>query len=156
MQKWITLKKDSLLPLDEILKSLKHEGFFLSDWIIDIFQGRESIIFPQDIDLYRVVLRDLGIDAPIELSSVYSLFRAEGFELVNPQLSLYIRRAYVDQPTGEWLRIAVPLDSMIDSDGVPHLPKLGAGLKRLYMETYWSWPNAIFHPHNEFVVSRVV
>ena len=155
MKKWITLKKGSLLPLHETLKLLKNEGFFLSDWIIDVFQRKESVIFSKDIDLYRVVLSDLGVDGPIELKNVYSLFCDKGFELVNPQLALYIRRVYVDQPTGEWLRIAVPLDSMIDSDGVPHLPKLGAGLKRFYMETYWSWPNAIFHPHNEFVVTRL-
>ena len=156
MKKWMTLKKEVLLPLAEILEALKSEGFFLSDWILDIFHRREGIIFSKDVDLYRVKLQDLEVDGPIELKNVYLLFEERGFKLLDPQLALYIRRAYVDQLTGEWLRIAVPLSSMIDSDGVPHLPKLGAGLNRFYMETYWSWPNAIFHPHNEFVVTRDV
>ena len=51
------------------------------------------------------------------------------------------------------LRFAVPFDSMIDSDGVPHLPKFGKALERYFLETYWSYPDAIFHPHNEFVVA---
>ena len=55
---------------------------------------------------------------------------------------------------GEWLRIAVPLDSMIDSDGIPHLPKLGQGLNLLFIETYWSYPGAVFHPHNDFLVQK--
>jgi len=150
----MTLTTGEMLPLGEIILLLSREGFFLSDWIIDIFQKRENIASTEDIDLYRVTLSELGVQSAIELKKVYELFAEKEFELLDPQLALYVRRAYVDQPTGEWLRIAVPLDSMIDSDGVPHLPKLGAGLKRFYIETYWSWPNAIFHPHNEFVVSR--
>ena len=43
---------------------------------------------------------------------------------------------------------------MIDDDGVPHLPKLGKALGKLFIGTYWSYPEAIFHPHNEFVVSK--
>ena len=57
----------------------------------------------------------------------------------------------IDQPKGEWLRIAVPFRSMIDSDNVPHLPKLGSALGKLFIETYWSYPKAIFHPKNEFI-----
>ena len=55
---------------------------------------------------------------------------------------------------GEWLRFAVPFDSMIDSDGVPHLPKLGRALGMYFLETYWSYPDAVFHTHNEFVVQK--
>ena len=65
--------------------------------------------------------------------------------MVNPELALYLRIIYKKQPTGEWLRIAVPFKSMIDSDGVPHLPKLGRALKKNFLETYWSYPKAVFH-----------
>jgi hypothetical protein len=61
------------------------------------------------------------------------------------------RLIYKEQPNGEWLRFATPLNSMIDSDKVPHLPKLGKSLGLFFIETYWSYPKAIFHPHNEFV-----
>ena len=45
---------------------------------------------------------------------------------------------------------------MIDTDNVPHLPKLGSALGKYFIETYWSYPKAIFHPHNEFVVYKKV
>ena len=61
---------------------------------------------------------------------------------------------YKIQPKGEWLRFATPLNSMIDEDGVPHLPKLGSALGFLFIETYWSYPDAIFHPHNDFIVLK--
>ena len=63
---------------------------------------------------------------------------------------------YKDQKKGEWLRFAVPMRSMIDSDNVPHLPKLGKALGQYFIETYWSYPKAVFHPHNEFVVMKNV
>jgi len=70
------------------------------------------------------------------------------------EYAIYTRLIYDEQPTGEWLRIAVPFASMIDSDGVPHLPKLGKGLGKFFIETYWSYPDAIFHPHNDFIVKK--
>jgi len=62
-----------------------------------------------------------------------------------------VRLVYMDRPTGKWFRIAANINSMINSDGIPHLPKLGRALSSLYVETYWACEDAIFHPHNEFV-----
>ena len=74
--------------------------------------------------------------------------------MIEPEIAIYLRCLYKKQPKGEWLRIAVPFNSMIDSDGVPHLPKLGSALGKLFIETYWSYPGAIFHPHNDFLVEK--
>ena len=71
-----------------------------------------------------------------------------------PEIALILRGDYTEQPKTEWLRVATPLNAMIDRDGVPHLPKLGSALGNLYVETYWAWPEAIFHPHNEFIVEK--
>ena len=57
------------------------------------------------------------------------------------------------QKKGEWIRFATPFYSMIDTDKVPHLPKFGSALGFYFLETYWSYPDAIFHPHNEFVIT---
>ena len=73
---------------------------------------------------------------------------------MHPLIAIGTRLFYDTQTKGEWLRMAVPFNSMIDSDGVPHLPKLGQGLNLLFIETYWSYPSAIFHPHNDFVVQK--
>ena len=73
---------------------------------------------------------------------------------MNPDVALRARLLYNKQKKGEWLRFATPFRSMIDTDGVPHLPKLGSALKKKFIETYWSYKGAIFHPHNEFVVTK--
>jgi hypothetical protein len=69
-------------------------------------------------------------------------------------VALRLRLFYKMQKKGEWLRVATNMKSMIDSDNVPHLPKLGAALNKIFIETYWAYSGAIFHPHNEFVVCR--
>ena len=76
--------------------------------------------------------------------------------MVSPDIALRARFLYKEQKKGEWLRFAVPMKSMIDSDNVPHLPKLGKALGQYFIETYWSYPQAVFHPHNEFVVMKNV
>ena len=63
-----------------------------------------------------------------------------------PDIAFRSRLQYHEQKTGEWLRFATPMNSLIDSDGVPHLPKLGKALNSFFIETYWSYSKAIFHP----------
>jgi len=65
-------------------------------------------------------------------------------------VAIYSRLIYKKQKVGEWIRFATPLNSMIDTDKVPHLPKLGRALGFFFLETYWSYPKAIFHPKNKF------
>ena len=74
--------------------------------------------------------------------------------MVPPDIAIRTRLIYLEQKKGEWLRFATPFNSMIDTDNVPHLPKLGSALGKYFIETYWSYPKAIFHPHNEFVVYK--
>ena len=61
---------------------------------------------------------------------------------VHPEIAIVPSLIYDEQPTKEWLRIATPMDGMIDSDNVPHLPKLGRALGLYFLETYWSYPDA--------------
>ena len=103
---------------------------------------------------HLMAVSDLGINSPITLREIYDLLEKKNLQPIDPLIAINARFHYDEQPKGEWLRMAVPLDSMIDSDGIPHLPKLGQGLNLLFLETYWSYPGAIFHPHNDFVVQK--
>ena len=156
MNLWLKIDKINYQTTDDILTELKKKNFFVSPWIEDIFSNKKKnfskIKLP--VSLFRVKLSDMGFEKPKKLQEFYKKSEEEGFNLVTPELALITRELYVDQPTGEWLRFATPLDSMIDSDGVPHLPKLGKALNKFFIETYWSYPKAIFHPHNEFILKK--
>ena len=137
-----------------LVLELLSKDYKLSDWIIDISTRLNSKL-NTEYDIWLVSLKDLGFSGPTKLQDVYEQLKINGFSPLPPEIGLMLRMSYDNQPAAEWVRIATPLNSMIDRDGIPHLPKLGSGLGNLYLETYWSWPEAIFHPHNEFLVQKV-
>lgn len=153
---WKMLEKPPYATGGEYLAALTERGYRVSDWIIDIVSRTNTVTqtgWP--LPLVRVSLASLGFTGPTHLSDFYDAAVGEhgaGFENPSPEVALAVRFLYDEQPTGEWLRIGTKLDAMIDSDGVPHLPKLGKALGRYYIESYWSYPKAVFHPHNEFVL----
>ena len=152
---WIIDKFDCK-DIQKYITELTSKNYILSEWILDVFKDYKSKIkvdeFP--IILHRVFVKDLGISEPTTLKEIYNRLEKKGFDLVPPELVLIARLNYDEQKTGEWLRFATPFNSLVDSDSVPHLPKLGKALNKFFIETYWSYPEAIFHPHNEFVVKK--
>jgi hypothetical protein len=153
MKKWCKLDLKGGETASKIVVELISEGFKISDWIIDISLSLDSNL-KKSYDLWLVSLADLGFDSPTKIKDFYLELERNGYRTVPPEVALILRKSYTNQPKTEWLRIATPLDAMIDRDGVPHLPKLGCALGNLYIETYWAWPEAIFHPHNEFIVEK--
>ena len=153
---WKIIKECKFSNMNECVESLLKKNYQVSHWIKDIAKRTktdlENIKFP--IILTRIRVSELGIKSATTLKTIYNLLEKENFKLINPLISINLRFYYDEQPKGEWLRIAVPFNSMIDSDGVPHLPKLGHGLGMYFLETYWSYPDSIFHPHNEFIVQK--
>jgi len=151
---WKMLKRPPYKSGSEYCEALVDRGYRMSDWIIDVVTKPDFPIGKVEwpVPLARVKLDSLGFKEPTTLENFYKKALETGFELCPPEIALLLRFNYDEQPTGEWLRVATPMDAMVDSDGVPHLPKLGAALKRFYLETYWAYPHAVFHPHNEFVM----
>ena len=152
---WKKISVTEVIEVRDTVDNLLTEGYRVSDWIIDIADNIKPSINEKVYDLWRISLSDMGFIGPTKIKDFYKKFQENGFSTIPPELALLTRREYKDQPISEWLRIATPLGSMIDSDGVPHLPKLGSALGNYYVETYWAWPDAIFHPHNEFVVEKL-
>ena len=151
---WKSINSINFKNCNELLHNFQKEGFKVSPWIENIVEkynySFENYLFP--IELVKLKLIDLGLNKPTHLKDVYKKIIEKNFSLVPPAIAIFSRKLYLEQPTGEWLRFATPLDSMVDTDGVPHLPKIGKALGSYFVETYWSYPKAIFHPHNEFIV----
>ena len=151
---WKEIKSINYSTCENCLEELQKKGFKVSPWIEDIVKTNKYKFnnhnFP--IRLIKKQVKDFGFSGPVELQNIYKEIEKQGYLLVPPEIAIYTRFIYDEQPAGEWLRFATPLNSMIDSDGVPHLPKLGKALELFFIETYWSYPKAIFHPHNDFIM----
>ena len=153
---WKKVKREKNLSIKKYMNLLKKKNVVLSPWIENIVNNKRNKIIISDNDyyLYRIYVRDLGFKKATTLKSIYKKIKEYNFELVPPDIAIRTRLIYLEQKKGEWLRFATPFKSMIDTDNVPHLPKLGSALGKYFIETYWSYPKAIFHPHNEFVVYK--
>jgi len=124
-------------------------------WIEDYLKKNNKKIrnnlFPCKLFILNLK-KDLGIKKPSYLVDIYKLIKNNGYKLVEPEVAILARLLYKKKTPGEWIRFATPLKAMIDVDGIPHLPKIGYGLNNYFIETYWAYPKAIFHPKNDFIV----
>ena len=153
---WKSLEPSSYRNINHCVKALGKKKIILSHWIFDIVRNKKNKIqiTKKKVYLFRIKVSDLGFKKPTTLKKIYNKFKLNKYLLVPPDIALRTRLIYKEQKKGEWLRFATPFKSMIDSDNVPHLPKLGRALGKYFIETYWSYPSAVFHPHNEFVVMK--
>jgi len=153
---WKIIKPSKRKTIKQELKYLKKNGVILSPWIENIYLNKTNKIklTKNTVKLYRIKVKNLGFKKPTTLEKIYKRIKQENFKLIQPDIALRTRLLYKGQKKGEWLRFATPFNSMIDADKVPHLPKLGKALNKLFIETYWSYKKAIFHPHNEFIVCK--
>jgi len=153
---WKILNKPKYKNIRECIVDLKKKNVVISHWILDIVKNKRNKIFitNKKVKLYRIKVKNLGFKKPTTLKKIYQKLDKLNYQLVPVDVALRTRLEYKIQKKGEWLRIATGMKSMIDSDNVPHLPKLGKALNKMFVETYWSYPGAIFHPHNEFVVCK--
>jgi hypothetical protein len=150
---WKLIYKIQFRDTHQCIKFLKKKNYQLSPWIINIFRNNKKYSkYKLPKIFYRIKVVELGFKKPVQLHKIYKKIKKKGYSLIDPSIALYIRTIYNEQKKGEWLRFATPMNGMIDGDGVPHLPKLGKALNLFFIETYWSYKNAIFHPHNEFIV----
>ena len=156
IKSWKVIKETKFDNMHETVELLIKKNYIVSHWIRDIAKRTKTdfknIKFP--IELIRIKVSDLGVTTPTTLKNIYEIIDQNNLMLIDPLIAINTRFHYNEQKKSEWLRMAVPFNSMIDSDGIPHLPKLGQGLNLLFIETYWSYPSAIFHPHNDFIVQK--
>ena len=149
----IVVKKFDFYDLSKKgLRLLNKDKFKTSPWIDNIVRKKKlnlkKIKLP--IKLVKISVKQLGFKKPTHLKKIYKKALKNNLELVPPEVAIYSRLIFKKQKVGEWIRFATPLNSMIDTDSVPHLPKFGRALGFYFLETYWSYPKAIFHPKNKF------
>ena len=150
---WKIIKPSNYKSIKECIKDIKKKKIILSPWIENVFYNKRNkiILTNRKISLVKIKVSSLGFKGPVKLKDIYKKIKKYNLKLVPPDVALRARLQFKSQKNGNWLRFATPMNSLIDSDKVPHLIKLGKALNNFFVETYWSYPAAIFHPHNEFV-----
>ena len=115
IKKWKYIDSNNFKTTKDLLDFLKNKDYKVSYWIEDIYTNIKNkiLILNKGFDLHRFKVSDLGFNQPTELIKIYEKFQKLNFKPVPPFIALLSRTIYDEQPVGEWLRIAVPFESIL-------------------------------------------
>jgi len=99
-------------------------------------------------DLVRLKVRDFNLPNPT-MENIYRKAEELGLELCPAEVGPQYRLQYTDQPSDEYLYIA--MKQIADSDGSPGVFGLGRVTDGLWLSRSWAWPADGWYPAYEFV-----
>jgi hypothetical protein len=91
----------------------------------------------------------LGFEEETRYDAICERAKERGFELCPPEVGPQLRLQYKDQPSGEWLAIAMEAISISDGDlNVFHVEHDGDGL---WLCSFYGGPGDLWYPDYRFV-----
>ena len=151
---WKTILLGVHKNADEYRKAIKAAGGRISDWANDIL-GKPAFTVadqPMDIDLVVVTVAELGFPKGATRADIYK--RAAEFELepCPAEVGPALREQYMDQPNGEWLRIA--MEPIVDSYAAPNIFNVEHDDDDLWLNYNYAFPGSVWDADFQWVFVR--
>lgn len=99
----------------EKLKEEIEKNMYLSSWASDIL-SKTKVGKKRKVDLVNMSVEELGFPRGAEFKDIYEAAKNQGLDLCPAEVGPQLRLQYTDQPSGEWLVIA--MEPIKDSGGV--------------------------------------
>ena len=138
---WRTVRIGVHKNLDTLTKALKK--FRISDWALDIL-GKPAFTLAQteeDISLCVATVKELTGKNQATTTEIFDAIKRIG-ELCPAEVGPALRESYLDQPKGEWLRVA--MEPIRDSDGYPYVFDVGHDDDVLWLNAYYAYPGLVW------------
>lgn len=110
-----TIKLGTHKSVDEIRRSLKDNGFHISEWGKDILGMVILAEVESEITLHTATVKELTGMNFATYREIKEAIHFKGYELCPAEVGPQLRLQYPDQPKGEYLRIA--MEPVTDSYG---------------------------------------
>ncbi len=152
-QVWKTIKLGTHKDAAALKQAIVENGLQMIDRASDII-GKPAFTLATEettLDLVNVSVADLGFTKVALLNDVDIYARAIelGLSLCPAEVGPQLRRQYLDQPKGEWLRIA--MKAIADSGGDINVFRVGHDEVGRRLGTYWVGPGSVQNPTYRFV-----
>jgi hypothetical protein len=136
---------------DKFIPALKVRGMNVSDWSADMMKQDAFTVAEQEqqIDLVNVSVAELGFDNATRYDAICARAKERGLELCPPEVGPQLRLQYLDQPLGEWLRVA--MEAIRDSDGDLCVFSVVHHDGGLWLYSYYGKPDSRWAPDDRFV-----
>ncbi len=149
---WKTIKLGTGLKIaDDFRKALKQSGCKIGDWGNDIL-GKPTFTASDtetEVDLAVVSVAELGFKDGATRKDIYNKAKELGLELCPNEVGPQLRLQYKNQPTGEWLRIA--MEPISDSCGDLSVFDVGHYVSDLWLSGYYGHPDYFWFDGSRWV-----
>lgn len=145
---WKTVRIGVHKNLDALTKALKK--FRVSDWAKDIMSKPVFTLAQaeEDITLCMATVKELTGKNQATTTEVLDAVKRVG-ELCPAEVGPALREAYLDQPNGEWLAIAMePIRGSLGSPRVFSVERIGG---ELWLDAYYAYPADVWDGASRFV-----
>lgn len=127
---------------------LEKKGYKVSDWADDLLQKVKFSTKKEKIDLVVLKVSDLGFTTRTRYADIIAKAKEMGYDLCPPEVGPLLRIQYKDQPSNEWITIAMePIAGRGGDPGVFTLARFGDGL---WLGRSWAGPDDEWRPDDEF------
>lgn len=136
---------------EQLLKELKEKKINLSDYAKRMMDNKDFTTSKkqEQIDLIRLTVGDLGFPNGATTKEIYEKAEELGLELCPAETGPNLRLNYLDQPMGEWFRIA--MKQISDADGYPYVFDLDHDDDGLWLNDIWASPVIRWDSSRKFV-----
>ena len=152
---WKTIKLGTgLKTADDFRKALQQSGCKIGTWGSGIL-GEPAFTASDtetEVDLANVSVAELGFKEGARRKDIYERAISLGLELCPNEVGPQLRLQYKDQPSGEWLRIA--MEPISDSDGYLGIFEVERGDDDLWLYGNDGDSDAFWHDRSRFVFVR--
>lgn len=124
----------------ELIKELQEKKINISNYAKQMMDNKDFTTSKksEQIDLIRLTVEDLGFLNGATTQEIYEKAQELGLELCPAETGPNIRLNYLDQPLGEWFRIA--MKQITDVDGNPNVFDLCRADDGLWLDVSWANP----------------
>ena len=136
---------------DKFIPTLKEHGMNVSDWSADMMKQDAFTVVDKEeqINLVNISVADLGFDQATRYDAICQRAKERGLELCPPEVGPQLRLQYLDQPFGEWIRVA--MEAIRDSDGDLLVFRVVRNDVGLWLYSYYGSPDDLWDPDDRFV-----
>ncbi|KKQ35768.1 MAG: hypothetical protein US50_C0005G0004 [Candidatus Nomurabacteria bacterium GW2011_GWB1_37_5] len=128
---------------------IEAQGMKIYEYAQDMLNKMEPLKSREKIDLVSFSVAQLGYPNGTTLQQIYDKAKELGLELCPPQVGPELRLSYKDQPSNEYLRIA--MNSITDRDDNPRIFHVNHGSDGLWLSYSYGISDRMWVGNNRFV-----
>lgn len=148
---WLTLKLGTRKDAAAYIEAVEASGAKVSDWARDIMSKEAFKVSPEvrEVKFARATLRQLGLKKQSTLTQIIARAKERGLLKCLPEDGPLVRENYCDQPSGEYLWMA--MDPIVDSHDDPRVFHIGCYDDERWLNTLIVDPDGTFGLVDGFV-----